>query len=230
MDKQYKTCYIAFLDMLGFKNLIKRSECQDIWEIYTNIKNPIKKIYVGDENGKAKAIDAAEAVNIKVMSDSICFYVDASLPNALFCLLMSCAAFQDKLLTLPEPVLIRGAITVGNLFAEGDITYGPGLTEAYLMEEKSAKYPRIIITKNTLEHGMENTDVNGTLNVFDPVFCDFDDFYTVDYIAAPNSSEAERDRWNPVYNYVVNKLSSETDNNIREKYLYLKKRLSVIIK
>ena len=123
---------------------------------------------------------------------------------------------------LPSPVLIRGAITMGSIFAEGDITFGPGLTEAYLMEEKSAKYPRIILTKETFEHGMKNADPLVAPNGSSLVFCDVDEFYSVEYIDGP---DATKEHWDSVLGYVSSRLASETDIVIREKYLYLKKRL-----
>ena len=126
---------------------------------------------------------------------------------------------------LPSPVLIRGAITVGNIFAKGDITFGPGLTEAYLMEEKCAKYPRIIMTKSTLEHGMKNTEELVAKNGFGLVFCDFDEFYSVEYVNRTDSLQPANELWASVFNCVTEKLNSEPDSAIREKYLYLKKRL-----
>ena len=106
-------------------------------------------------------------------------------------LLVSCSIFQYKLIQLSSPVLLRGAIVLGDIYAEGDITFGPGMTQTYLMEENNAKYPRIILTKETLNYGKKNI-VQVTEKHIDHV-------------------------------EVV--LESTIDISIREKYLYVKKKL-----
>lgn len=68
-SNDYTFCYVAFLDVLGFKEKIKNRTCQDILNIYKNIKNPLKAAYVGDENGKAQLIEASKKVKTKVMSN-----------------------------------------------------------------------------------------------------------------------------------------------------------------
>ena len=107
--------------------------------IFKDIKNPLKKAYIG-ENGVAKEIASAQKVNFKCMSDSICMYIDATAPDALICLIMACSIFQANLLKREVPVLVRGAIVVGDIYAKEDTTFGPGMTKAYLLEENSAKY------------------------------------------------------------------------------------------
>ena len=95
-ENQYTNCYIAFLDLLGFKKRIKESSCEDILRIFSEMKNPLKKIYIGKEN-KAHLLPGPESINTKVMSDSICFWINATAPNALYSLLSCCAIFQAKL-------------------------------------------------------------------------------------------------------------------------------------
>lgn len=66
--------------------------------------------------------------------------------------------FQVSLAELADPVILRGGIVRGNLYAKGDITFGSGLTAAYLLEEKSAKFPRIIMTGELVEKALGETD------------------------------------------------------------------------
>ena len=39
---EYQECYIAFLDMLGFKNLIKEKECDYLLKVFEKIRYPFK--------------------------------------------------------------------------------------------------------------------------------------------------------------------------------------------
>ena len=35
MEKKYMNCYIAFIDILGFKQMIETMPCSEIYEIYS---------------------------------------------------------------------------------------------------------------------------------------------------------------------------------------------------
>lgn len=222
-QKKYTQCYIAFLDILGFKNKISDSSCEDILELFQDInKIPFKKMYRVEE-GKYKSIPGPEALQYKVMSDSICFYIDADEPNALLCLLACCGIFQTTLLKLSVPILIRGSIVLGDFYANGDITFGPGLTQAYLLEEKSAKYPRIIMTSNTFNKGLLETNEAMHAQMKELVFCDLDDFYCIDYFFFLTIDESTTPLCiSQLRDHINNVLSTTTNSDIREKYLYLK--------
>ena len=47
--------------------------------------------------------------------------------------------------------LIRGAITVGDLYIDEDMVFGPALIEAYDAESKLAIFPRVILCKNAVK-------------------------------------------------------------------------------
>lgn len=72
--------------MLGFKKLIEDSSCEEIAEIFAKLSNkrPLKAVYLGNRNIISE--NTANALDMKVMSDSICFYIDVSAPDALLCL------------------------------------------------------------------------------------------------------------------------------------------------
>lgn len=225
-NKQYTKCYVAFLDLLGFRNTLINSSCEDILNIFEEInKNPLIKAYRVEE-GKTVAIPGPESLNCKIMSDSICFYIEADIQNAFFCLLSCCAIFQAKLLKLATPVLVRGAIVLNDLYAKGDVTFGKGLSQAYELEEKSAKYPRIIFTKETFDLGVKGTQEQIQFRMNDFVFCDeVDEYYCVNYLPFLNDIEKSENReyCKKVHNHIIQVLSTTTDSSIRDKYVYLKK-------
>src|SRR4029077_13762190 len=51
-----------------------------------------------------------------------------------------------------DGILIRGAICVGDLFAESEesIVFGPALVKAYRLESEYAIYPRIVIDRDVI--------------------------------------------------------------------------------
>ena len=225
---EYIKCYIAFLDILGFKEKIENRMCNEILDVFNDIKKPLNTAYI-KEDGVFREIDSAKKVNFKCMSDSICMYIDAAEPDALLCLVTSCNIFQAKLLKRDEPVLVRGAIVLGDIYAKEDITFGPGMTKAYLLEENSAKFPRIIMTKETVLHGAQKASSPMLIErLWECVECDFDDYYVtlpVNTLLILQPTDGGKDRCDKLMNHVGDVLSSSTNSSVREKYIYLKNKL-----
>lgn len=221
MSKNYTDCYIAFLDILGFKELIKTKSCDELYSIFTEkMKKHTSKIYKG-----AKEIINLNDVKLKVMSDSICFFVDSKIQNSLFGLILTCAEFQAELLKYSKPILSRGAIVKGKLYANGDIIFGPGFVDAYIMEEQKATYPRIIMTINTFDSAKCNTDDCIANYLSNLVYRDTDDFITIDSLEVFEGFDTDGTYCKNLYNHILNALNTTEDNSVREKYLYLKNRL-----
>lgn len=219
---EYEECYIAFLDLLGFKKRIEKKSCAEILKIYDEMKVPLKKIM---HNGKCLMEEGD--VKAKVMSDSICFYVNTQKQNALFALVSVCMMFQINLARRDEPILVRGGIVKGGIYAQNDVMFGSGLTNAYLLEEKSAIYPRIIMLKQVADELLLKIEEYGQEVIEKMIVADMDGFYIVNYLdfmkRLGNEEGIER-----LHSYSESILASEYDSSVREKYLYLKNKLNLI--
>lgn len=229
-NAKYEECYIAFLDMLGFKKLINDSSCDEIAEIFSKFSNrkPLKAAYFRGKDIISE--NTADALKVKVMSDSICFYIDVNVTNALLCIIMSCMNFQYELYKNDIPIFLRGAIVRGNLYVNKDVIFGPGLTQAYLLEENNAKYPRIILTKETLQSVKIRKEYNLDDYVYilkSVVFRDDDAFYAVDCTKLLLSGD--QTILENVQKRIDYMLDTTVDSSIREKYLYLEKKLDLAI-
>lgn len=217
-DIQYTQYYVAFLDILGFKNLVANPEvtCREILKVYASVKD-VHEVFLQEE-------DMKENIKMKIMSDSVCTYIKASIPNALFALVSHCALFHCSLLDMYPSIFIRGGITFGDMYVENDIIFGPALTEAYLLEERNAKVPRVIMRKCTLDHGLDrsNNDTQKLLQYW--TFRDEDAFYVVDYFKLAcreeNSQAIEHAKAT-----ASNWLDTTIDESIRQKYLYVEKQI-----
>lgn len=218
-SKQYFQCYVAFLDILGFKDLVNNPErsCGDIFNIYKYLcqYNDMFFMFLRDE-----LEDMKNRIKMKIMSDSICIYVEATAPNALWELVSFCTTFQYNLLLIDPCTFIRGGITYGDLYAKDDILFGPALTEAYLLEENNAKVPRIIMCKSTLDRGRATAGEPFQKSLDSWVFRDDDAFYTLDYFALLGEMVL------PQINMIIsNWLDTTTNESIRKKYLYVEKQI-----
>lgn len=218
---EYTECYIAFLDMLGFKKLVNDNSCNDIIEIFDTFNHkPIRDEYLGDDSVITKS--TVDNLKMKVMSDSICLWIDAKVPDALMCIIMACIMLQFKLLYRSTPIFLRGAIVQGKIYANKDIIFGPGLTGAYLMEENNAKYPRIILTREVLSN-IDCSDSIKEHKIRSLIFKDFDAFYATNcfYVIA----SVDKKVYEKIASQVDYILDTIMDSSIREKYLYVDKKL-----
>lgn len=221
---EYKDCYVAFLDILGFKNLVKKASCDEMLAIF----NEVKQQYVVTRMDQTQLFDP-EDMHMKIMSDSVCIYIYSWIPNALQSLIFICIHFQSRMLKLDEPVLMRGGISKGLLYADNDIIFGEGLVNAYLLEKDNAIVPRIILTKNTLDSCKCDEDVKAYEQNL--VFKDYDGFYSLDYcfFFYWDAHKEHENKIERVCNYVQAVLDTTTDNSIRNKFLYISNRIQSAI-
>lgn len=227
MSTEYRDYYIAFIDILGFKKLIGEKTCDEICSIYDSIRQfrtMRKEVKQGKETLLVPVVPPKD-VHIKIMSDSVCIYIPADAEGSLFLLSFMCADFQYRMLKLDTPILLRGAITKGKLYFNGDILFGPGFVDAYLMEENNASVPRIIINKAIID------EYKSLGNIFpdNMAFRDYDAFFSLEYISFLGAYKIEKKKYDDLYQYILRVLGSTTDESVRSKFLYLESRLLSII-
>lgn len=226
--REFKDCYIAFLNLLGFKALLK-SKKDNICEYIAGLFDRVQEEYHITVNSIGNYLIDPALVKQKIMSDSICFYVEASVPNALAGLIAVCNYFQVRLSRESEPILMRGAIVRGNLYAENDVLFGQGFVDAYLMEDETAKYPRIILTRALIKQ-CSCFDQYGMDYIKQFTFDDNDAFVTIDYLYLFYGLSHNNDDWKQFAKFVLNRVDEETNASLKEKYLYLWKNIERAIR
>ncbi len=231
MDKEngkYKDCYVAFIDILGFKNIVSGYGCDFIEKIFNDIlcfkPEPM--------------VDLPEVFsNVKhyVMSDSVVLYIEADIKDSFMALVEFCYHVQIMLANRPNPILVRGGVVRGNIYHKGNVLFGTGLTNAYMLENSLAKYPRIVFTEETRRNAInENTDALYVLDYNKMLYRkDEDMVYYVNYLhiygfirnIKPKNHD-EYDRFENEYYYnllklIESQLDGNTEISVREKYLWL---------
>lgn len=216
---EYTQYYLAFLDLLGFKEIVKNRTCSEIVDIFEEIKTQYVIGKADLDNGTSIPVIPAEHIMYYIMSDSICIYIKDDIEYALPILLGLCLNFQLRMLSFPTPVLVRGSIAHGEIYSDQRILFGPALVEAYQREEKLARYPRIIIPKHIIDDHEEEIIHTAVSSGF--LYLEQDGFYVINYLSVLcGQTFRQHDRDNLIQ-YINETLKKSIDPSIREKYLYL---------
>lgn len=150
---RYKDSYVAFLDVLGFTNMVMRADEKKL-NVYFNVVNKII--------ANLKLILEKQKIGYIVISDSIILTVTKSNNkrediNTLRQLCIAISKIQKELSL--NNIWIRGAVTSGKTYfnEKSSQIVGPAYIKAYHLEETHAKYPRVILDGNIIDVlGMKN--------------------------------------------------------------------------
>jgi hypothetical protein len=134
----YEDRAVAFIDILGFKNLVRDGRVSTILNAMEIMKRRIQEI---------EGVREAQ-VNISQFSDSLIL----SAPNNQDGLpyLVHFASLVASELFL-NGIWCRGGITTGPMYHKGSVAFGQALIDAYDLESKLAVCPRILITWGTAD-------------------------------------------------------------------------------
>lgn len=128
-------------------------------------------------------------------------------------------------LVIRKGFLLRGGITIGPLYHENGIVFGPALSEAYKLESEDAKYPRILASKELTE--IFNSDSDGGTH---PCFAqdDHDKNYYLDYLPVALTYSSEEKNYSYVIEQTIIKFSQKAANDplclkILEKWFWFEK-------
>jgi len=201
MNSEMKFHYVAFLDILGFKAMVEN-------ELKSGEGFYLRKLY--NCHQKARSIfETDPELSVIQFSDSI--VISRPYSKCYFeSFVERICVYQGYL--LEEGLLCRGGIAVNQHFNDESFTFSAGLIDAYMVESKSAKYPRVVVSSDVVELVFSEGDVSGSLIKED------DGLYFVDYLGG---CEGERERLIPVVEEIVNKVSSSVSSSVREKGIWL---------
>ena len=141
--KTYERRLILFVDFLGFKEIVDRTATDP---------EALQKVLWAMEQLRAIGDDAmGESQRFQQFSDCVVLSFRVTEPSGVFYLLNDIGITTITLAS--AGFMIRGAVTVGDLYHDEQLIVGPAMVRAYELESKSAKYPRVIIDPEALEVG-----------------------------------------------------------------------------
>jgi hypothetical protein len=156
----YEKRVVAFVDILGFKNLIANTSQNDdearkllsVLKYIENVKIENDKGYFADYDFREKDFGK----EVSVFSDSIVISYPLTKKGALFLLLMDLIYLQIDMML--NGIFIRGGISCGQLYHDDNVLFGPAMVNAYKLESEDAKYPRIILERETIDEAVSKPE------------------------------------------------------------------------
>lgn len=140
--------FVAFLDVLGFKELVNKNNLNDLDLYFSKLTDVLYTLH-----------SKSEKINSMIISDSIILTAPIGL-RGFKELIGAIQTVQSQLLW--RKIILRGAVSYGPVyFNEGkNIIVGKGYIRAYLLEQE-ASFPRVIIDPAIIK--LFDTDKEGFL-------------------------------------------------------------------
>lgn len=125
--------YVALFDILGFSKLVEGNELDKIADTYSRAKEVFEDI-VGHINAMNKGFKMDVAVEYRSFSDTFLIYTSKTGERAFLSLLAACdglfiGAVENKL-------LLRGAVTRGEIITRSGVDIGRPIVDAYRNEQQ----------------------------------------------------------------------------------------------
>lgn len=226
MCKFFERKAVLFIDILGFKEKVDNcnednSQITNIYNVLSIMKNHFYK------NKDLKRIH---------FSDSIVISFNAEEHGAILDIIGSIQSLVKKIVN--EGFLLRGGITVGNVYHDDDFIYGPAMNKAYYLESKIAKNPRIIIDPEIIELSKNNMPefFNEGMEeyIYNYISIDSDDNHYIDYFKKGVDTFWEINdndkRYVDKLNEIIQQGLKIPDKEINSKYIWMRDKHNDLIK
>lgn len=253
--KHYQKSFVAFIDILGFKEIIDSKTCDDIYKLIDDFINKSYEI----ENINTHSFYLAENVNqtsekselvrfdrnyqnLFHFSDTLIWTYPLNFENGTLEYFKILSETISHLRVLQQVlfdsgIIIRGGLTIGDIFITNERFFGPGIVEAYQLE-KDAFYPRIkiddVLLKNIsnqyydkiLRQQIEGKENDFYLSIFS---------LNKNFISILNKDElGDKEVCEILYSRVIENMKKykgiiingilNDDPKVKEKYVWMKER------
>ncbi|NIF78084.1 adenylate/guanylate cyclase domain-containing protein [Paraburkholderia sp. Cy-641] len=147
---QYEKMVIIFIDIIGSKEITDFEKKYEIHKLFHSSVRESQRRQQSDSHSHV-------AYDRKLFSFSDCAYItyfykpDIEPERRNTEHLMQVALFNTSILALrlaSRGYRVRGGVTFGEAFVDSDGCFGPAVNEAYRLESKVAKFPRILLSSD----------------------------------------------------------------------------------
>jgi len=227
---KYENRIVLFIDILGFRSIIK----QTIDQFDNDIENKITSLYE-TLIIVSKAISLTNYKKSKIVtqfSDLLVISFLAEDKSLIFELLED---IKDLIVLLVDRgIIFRGAISYGKLIHDDEIIFGPALIHAYYTESTAALYPRVILDKSLIMIGeIEDFAFDGRNIEADYIYKfirkDTDEKFYIDYFdSALFSAKDANEYLNNLKSIIEDGLKS-TSPSLEVKYGWMQNKFNNMI-
>jgi hypothetical protein len=136
----YRQAIITFIDIIGFRQIVQSSHDA------THIERILKRLRLFGSPAETPSIEDKVDVHSIAFSDSIVrvrFIDGEGGDGALNCEMLDLMRIQGEMIA--DNVLLRGGVTIGEVYFDGNIVFGKGFNKAYHLESELANFPRIVL-------------------------------------------------------------------------------------
>lgn len=228
----YTDSFVAFIDILGFKNYILNNNFTFAKDLFNDIRNFANQLLKSHNDVFTK--EMLSTVTLNIISDSIVISVPKTTKYSLEMLLLAINTIVFNVLR-EYGLICRGGIAEGYFHSDNEIAFGPALVAAYNLENSVAVYPRIVFTREVYDSYYKICDKDDIKNLSDIMVLDADEeLFIADYIGfaigriACDVIEGRVYRryaealFKHISNIIEDVLACNTDRKIREKYIYFR--------
>ena len=155
-----KDYYICYFDILGYRAFFESNPEEHKKFLFEIL------LAIGDIEAEIRRKQSKVKIEIRTYSDNFLLFFkkeNFAKDTALRILCQVIQKVQVKLL-MNFKILIRGGITIGEFFADNQIVFGQGLIDAVNLEEKDAKFPRVVVNQKCFSNELEILINEGLLN------------------------------------------------------------------
>jgi hypothetical protein len=138
----YELRYCAFVDILGFSELVGRLEQGSI--SFGNLQQLLRIVHAPPSEYQTDVFKTSD-LRAQSISDAVCLSAACS-ESGLAHLIYGLDQLTIRLLA--AGFFVRGAIVKGRLFHDDKMVFGEALVRAYRLETEVARYPRIMIARD----------------------------------------------------------------------------------
>jgi len=220
IQKKYTNKLIAYIDVLGIKQLIADNRKGKEHIAIDKIEEMRKIVSTSSDIS-----DSIEDFNYLHISDSFVFVCE---PKSVISLIELLSTIQTRIINECN-FLLRGAITIGDTIIreDGKFIIGPAYIQAFQLQEDDAIYPRIIADKSVVKQLIKQLNKsNESIDKY--LQQDSDKEYFVDYIKVYMDREELKKtdikitlRRENIFSYLNNdfdKYYEDNNHNISQKY------------
>lgn len=212
MALELKQHYVAFLDVLGFSDMVQS-------DIDSGGQGFLNKLFRCHQSAATVFRDSPDCAVLQ-FSDSI--VISKPYDAEGFEWFAKRVGDYQRLL-LDEELLCRGGIAVNKHFSNGSFTFSAGLIAAYAVESKVSRYPRVVVSPDVLELVFPNGSVNPQYLVQED-----DGLFFVDYIG--QTLKIRPKRLSSSVENIVQRLLKSSSPGVREKGLWLAAYSDAVLK